>query len=144
MTGKVDTLPSARSMASRAKQGVCVTYFGLLWPSINCEQWSTSFCNTIGNGAGGLCLAVCGVEGTEKDMISSCYRHCGPTHDRHDPTMDKEEELLQILGKLRGGSLEEVADKLLAFFFANPNGGKRHLMSNSSRADHEERLRIQK
>ena len=58
--------------------------------------------------------------------------------------MDKEEELLKILGKLRGGSLEEVADKLLAFFFANPNGGKRHLMSNSSRADHEERLRIQK
>ena len=30
--------------------------------------------------------------------------------------MDKEEELLQILGQLRGGSLEEVADKLLAFF----------------------------
>ena len=49
-------------------------------------------------------------------MISSCYRHCGPTHDRHDPTMDKEEELLKILGKLRGGSLEEVTDKLLAFF----------------------------
>ena len=30
--------------------------------------------------------------------------------------MDKEEELLKILGKLRGGSLEDVADKLLAFF----------------------------
>jgi hypothetical protein len=30
--------------------------------------------------------------------------------------MDKEEELLRILGKLRGGSLEDVADKLLAFF----------------------------
>ena len=27
-----------------------------------------------------------------------------------------EEELIKILGKLRGGSLEEVADKLLAFF----------------------------
>jgi hypothetical protein len=30
--------------------------------------------------------------------------------------MDKEEELIKILGKLRGGRLEEVADKLLAFF----------------------------
>jgi hypothetical protein len=30
--------------------------------------------------------------------------------------MDKEEELLKILGTLRGGSLEDVADKLLAFF----------------------------
>ena len=64
----------------------------------------------------GLGLAVCGVEGTEKDMLSSCYRHCGRTNDRHNTTMDKEEELIKILGKLRGGSLEEVADKLLAFF----------------------------
>jgi hypothetical protein len=30
--------------------------------------------------------------------------------------MDKEEELIKILGKLRGGSIEDVADKLLAFF----------------------------
>jgi len=30
--------------------------------------------------------------------------------------MDKEEELIKILGKLRGGSIEDIADKLLAFF----------------------------
>ena len=30
--------------------------------------------------------------------------------------MDKDEELLNILGKLRGGSLEDVADKLMALF----------------------------
>ena len=30
--------------------------------------------------------------------------------------MDKDEELLKILGKLRGGSLEDVADKLMALF----------------------------
>ena len=30
--------------------------------------------------------------------------------------MDKDEELLRILGKLRGGRLEDVADNLIAFF----------------------------
>src|SRR5437660_12403348 len=31
-------------------------------------------------------------------------------------TMDKDEELLKILGKLSGGSLEDVADKIIALF----------------------------
>ncbi len=30
--------------------------------------------------------------------------------------MDKDEELLKILGKLSGGSLEDVADKIIALF----------------------------
>ena len=30
--------------------------------------------------------------------------------------MDKDEEFLRILGKLRGGHLEDVADNLIAFF----------------------------
>ena len=30
--------------------------------------------------------------------------------------MDKEEELRKIFGQLRGGSLEDVADKIMAFF----------------------------
>ena len=35
--------------------------------------------------------------------------------------MDKDERLLKILGKLRGGRLEDVADKLMALFRA-PEG----------------------
>ncbi len=30
--------------------------------------------------------------------------------------MDKEEELVQILGKLSGGRIEDVAEKIIAFF----------------------------
>ncbi len=30
--------------------------------------------------------------------------------------MDKEEELVKILGKLSGGSIEDVAEKIIAFF----------------------------
>src|SRR3989442_12260090 len=44
------------------------------------------------------------------------YRNGGRTNFRRKKTMDKDEELLKILGKLSGGSLEDVADKIIALF----------------------------
>src|SRR5437870_6325773 len=49
-------------------------------------------------------------------MLSSCSRNGGRTNSRCNKTMDKEEELRKIFGQLRGGSLEDVADKIMAFF----------------------------
>ena len=40
------------------------------------------------------------------------------SNGRCNSAMDKEEELRKILGQLRGGSIEDVADKIMAFFRA--------------------------
>ena len=48
-----------------------------------------------------------------------CYARAlatGNTHARRQKPMDKDERLQKILGQLSGGRLEEVADKLMAFF----------------------------
>src|SRR5215510_4780755 len=49
-------------------------------------------------------------------MLCSCSRDGARTHSRRQKSMDKDDALLKILGKLRGGRLEDVADKLIALF----------------------------
>ena len=49
-------------------------------------------------------------------MLCSCARDGARTHARRQTSMDKDDALLKILGKLRGGRLEDVADKLIALF----------------------------
>jgi len=61
-------------------------------------------------------MGSCGDEATENAMIALCYRTCGRTNGRWNKPMDKEEELVQILGKLSGGRIEDVAEKIIAFF----------------------------
>ena len=51
-------------------------------------------------------------------MICSGSRNGERTYLRHTKPMDKDERLRNILGKLSGGRLEDVADKLLALFRA--------------------------
>ena len=55
---------------------------------------------------------------TESDMICSGSRNGERTYTRPKKPMDKDERLRNILGKLRGGRLEDVTDKLLALFRA--------------------------
>jgi hypothetical protein len=43
-------------------------------------------------------------------------RNSGRINSRRKKLMDKDEELLRILGELRGGSLADITDKLLALF----------------------------
>jgi hypothetical protein len=49
-------------------------------------------------------------------MLCSCSRNGEGPHSRRRTAMDKDEKLRNILGKLSGGRLEDVADKLLALF----------------------------
>ncbi len=49
-------------------------------------------------------------------MICSGSRNGARTLFRRQKPMDKDERLLKILGKLSGGRLEDVADKLMALF----------------------------
>jgi hypothetical protein len=49
-------------------------------------------------------------------MLCLGSRNGERTHARRTKPMDKDERLLKILGKLSGGRLEDVADKLIALF----------------------------
>src|SRR5262244_221517 len=49
-------------------------------------------------------------------MVALSHRHSTTLPLVTEMLVEGQEELLKILGKLRGGSLEDVADKLLAFF----------------------------
>src|SRR5215467_15239494 len=49
-------------------------------------------------------------------MLCSCSRDGARTYARRQKSMDKDDALLKILGRLRGGRLEDVADKLIALF----------------------------
>jgi hypothetical protein len=49
-------------------------------------------------------------------MLYSCSRDGACTHSRRHKPVDKDDALLKILGKLHGGRLEDVADKLIALF----------------------------
>src|SRR6266536_2747741 len=63
-----------------------------------------------------VALGGCSVALTESDMICSGSRNGERTHARRQKPMDKDERLRKILGKLSGGRLEDVADKLMALF----------------------------
>ena len=58
----------------------------------------------------------CSVARTASDMICLGSRNGARTLFRRQKPMDKDERLLKILGKLSGGRLEDVADKLIALF----------------------------
>jgi hypothetical protein len=58
----------------------------------------------------------CSVARTASDMIRLGSRNGARTHSRRKKPMDTDERLLKILGKLSGGRLEDVADKLIALF----------------------------
>ena len=58
----------------------------------------------------------CSVARTASDMICLGSRNGARTHSRRTKPMDTDERLLKILGKLSGGRLEDVADKLMALF----------------------------
>src|SRR5262245_644045 len=58
---------------------------------------------------------LCGVV-MARDMICLDSHHGERTHARRQKPMDKDERLVKIVGQLRGGRLEDVADKLLALF----------------------------
>ena len=60
---------------------------------------------------------LCGVA-MASDMLCLDSHHGERTHARRQKPMDKDERLVKILGQLRGGRLEDVADKLLALFRA--------------------------
>ena len=49
-------------------------------------------------------------------MISSCCQNPERVHFRRNKTVDREDELLKILGKLGRGKIEDVADRIIAFF----------------------------
>src|SRR6266566_5184722 len=52
----------------------------------------------------------------ENAMLCSCSSNGEHTNSRRLTAMDKDEKLRKILGKLSGGRLEDVADKLMALF----------------------------
>jgi hypothetical protein len=60
---------------------------------------------------------LCGVA-MASAMICLDSHHGERTHARRQKPMDKDDRLVKILGQLRGGRLEDVADKLLALFRA--------------------------
>src|SRR2546425_596949 len=56
--------------------------------------------------------------GNEVEILIYFARLCAATNSYKlsEKPMDKDERLLKILGKLSGGRLEDVADKLMALF----------------------------